>query len=79
MHVIQDVPEYRERAEKWDARETQIKILIAQGETDLTIVQFDGVDGVKELDVICQPLGQSFAPQNFMKLIPSALFQRNRP
>jgi hypothetical protein len=50
LQVIQEVPEYRRRAEKWDARETQIKTLIAQGETDLTIVQLDGVDGVKELD-----------------------------
>ncbi len=51
LQVIQDVPKYSRRAMKWDARETQIKILIAQGETDLTIVQFDGVDGVKELDL----------------------------
>jgi hypothetical protein len=50
LQVIQEVPDYRERAEEWDARETQINTLIAQGETDLTIVQFDGVDGVKELD-----------------------------
>lgn len=50
LQVIQEVPEYRRRAEKWDARETQIMTLIAQGETDLTIVQLDGVDGVKELD-----------------------------
>jgi hypothetical protein len=50
LQVIQDVPKYSKRAGKWDARETQIKILIAQGETDLTVVQFNGVDGVKELD-----------------------------
>ena len=50
LQVIQDVPKYSRRAMKWDARENQINALIAQGETDLTIVQFDGVDGVKELD-----------------------------
>ncbi len=50
LQAIQEIPEYRRRAEKWDARETQINTLIAQGETDLIIVQLDGVDGVKELD-----------------------------
>jgi hypothetical protein len=51
LQAIQDVPEYRARAEAWDTRETQIKTLIAQGDTDLLVVQLDGVKGVKELDV----------------------------
>ena len=50
LQVIQDVPEYRKRAGKWDTRETLISTLIGQGETDLMIYQLDGVDGVKELD-----------------------------
>jgi hypothetical protein len=50
LQVIQEVPDYRERAEEWDARELQITTLIAQGETDLVVFQLDGVDGVKELD-----------------------------
>jgi hypothetical protein len=50
LQVIQDIPDYRERAEEWDVREAQIKTLIAQGETDLVVFQLDGADGVKELD-----------------------------
>jgi hypothetical protein len=50
MQVIQDVPEYRKRAAKWDTRETLINTLIAQGGTDLVVYQLDGIDGVKELD-----------------------------
>lgn len=50
MQVIQEIPDYRRRAERWDKRESQINTLIAQGETDLVIPQLDGVDGVKELD-----------------------------
>ena len=49
--TLAEVPEYRARAEAWDTREIQINTLIAQGETDLLIVQLDGVDGVKELEV----------------------------
>ena len=48
---LRNAPEYQARAAAWDERETQIRTLRAQGETDLTIVQFDGIDGVKELDV----------------------------
>jgi hypothetical protein len=50
LQAIQDIPAYRRRAEKWDARESQINTLVAQGKTDLMVVQLDGVDGVKELD-----------------------------
>jgi hypothetical protein len=46
-----EVPAYRERAQLWDARNAQIHALLAQGQTDLVVAQFDGVDGVKELDV----------------------------
>lgn len=48
--TLADVPEYRARAEAWDAREDLILSLREQGQTDLTIPQFGGVDGVKELD-----------------------------
>lgn len=50
LQAIQDVPEYRKRALKWDTREALINTLIAQGETDLVVYQLDGIDGVKELD-----------------------------
>jgi hypothetical protein len=48
---LADVPVYRARAEAWDMREAQIYNLREQGQTDLTIIQFDGVEGVKEMDV----------------------------
>lgn len=48
---LADVPEYRARAEAWDMREAQIYEAREQGQTDLTVFQFDGVEGVKELDV----------------------------
>jgi hypothetical protein len=48
---LADVPVYRERAEAWDMREAQIYNLREQGQTDLIIIQFDGVEGVKEMDV----------------------------
>jgi len=49
--TLQDVQVYRERAAAWDARDALIRSLKAQGKTDLVIPQFDGVEGVKELDV----------------------------
>ncbi len=49
--TLNDVPGYRARAQAWDQRDTQIRSLRAEGQTDLTVFQFDGVDGVKELDV----------------------------
>jgi hypothetical protein len=48
---LADVPEYRTRAQEWDERETQIYAYRAQGQTDLIVYQFNGVEGVKELDV----------------------------
>jgi hypothetical protein len=49
--ALADVPAYRERAALWDEREVQIYLLIEQGQTDPIVHQFDGVEGVKELDV----------------------------
>ena len=46
-----DVPAYRERAALWDERDAQIYKLRAQGKTDIMVYQFNGVDGVKEMDV----------------------------
>jgi hypothetical protein len=48
---LADIAEYRARAEMWDAREAQIYKLRAQGQTDIMVNQFDGVEGVKEMDV----------------------------
>ena len=43
--------EYSARAQAWDQRDAEIRLMIAQGETDLTIAQFDGIYNIKELDV----------------------------
>jgi hypothetical protein len=48
---LADVPVYRARAAAWDMREAQIYNLREQGQTDLIIIQFDGLEGIKELDV----------------------------
>ncbi|MBK8618723.1 MAG: hypothetical protein IPN96_16765 [Anaerolineales bacterium] len=50
MRAWSEIPTYRARAEDWDKRDAIIRALAAQGETDLTVIQFDGVDGTKELD-----------------------------
>ena len=52
MRVIGGVGDLllRERAEYWDKRDVIIRDLKADGETDLTVIQFDGVYGTKELD-----------------------------
>jgi len=49
--ALADIPVYQIRAEAWDTREAQIYKLRAQGQTDLIVFQFDGVEGVKEMDV----------------------------
>jgi len=49
--ALADVPVYRQRAAWWDEREAQIYQSIEQGQTDLIVQQFDGVEGVKEMDV----------------------------
>ncbi len=46
-----NTPSYRERARLWDMREAMIHQSIEQGHTNLVVQQFDGVDGVKEMDV----------------------------
>ncbi len=48
---LADVPVYRQRAAWWDEREAMIYLAIEQGQTNLIVQQFDGVDGVKEMDV----------------------------
>jgi hypothetical protein len=45
-----DIPEYRTRAQEWDVREGQI-FEWRKKSLDLIVDQFNGVDGVKELDV----------------------------
>ncbi len=49
--TLNDLPEYRQRAQAWDERDAYIKELISKGVTELLVPQFDGVYGVKELDV----------------------------
>jgi hypothetical protein len=49
--ALADVQVYRQRAAWWDEREAMIHQAIEQGQTDLVVQQFDGVDGVKEMDV----------------------------
>lgn len=44
------IPEYHGRAKLWDLRDAYIHRHIAQGEIELFIPGFGGVDGVKELD-----------------------------
>lgn len=50
LRVIQDVPEYRIREQNWDRRDAHIYKLRENGQVNLTVPQFDGFDGVKELD-----------------------------
>ncbi len=50
LRVLQEVPAYSAREQAWDRRDAHIYKLRAQGQTDLIVPQFDGVDGVKELD-----------------------------
>ncbi len=44
------LPEYRARAQAWDERDAFIWKLKAEGQTNLTVYQFDGVYRTKELD-----------------------------
>ncbi|MBL8100357.1 MAG: hypothetical protein JNK81_14330 [Anaerolineales bacterium] len=51
LNVIQhQIPEYSERAYLWDLRDAYIRRHAAQGETDIAIVGFSGVYGIKEID-----------------------------
>lgn len=47
---MQKVPEYSAREQNWDRRDAHIYKLREYGQVDLTVPQFGGVDGVKELD-----------------------------
>jgi len=49
--TLAEVPVYRVRAAAWDERELLIRRLRARGEKALVIPQFDGLEGIKELDV----------------------------
>jgi len=48
--ALADIPEYRERAELWDARDAYIRRHAANGEKDIIVPGYSGVYGVKELD-----------------------------
>lgn len=50
VQILQSVPEYSARAQAWDRRDAHIYELIAHDQTNLTIPQFDGIYGIKELD-----------------------------
>ena len=50
LQALQDVPEYRTRAQEWDRRDAHIYALREHGQTDLVIPQFGGIYDVKELD-----------------------------
>jgi len=65
LQVLQNVPAYRERELLWDKRDAIIRDLKAQGETDLVIIQFDGVDGTKELDVSAKHWANGCAAQYY--------------
>ncbi len=51
LTLAANVPAYRARAEAWDDRQATIFLLREQGQTELTVPQLSGVDGVKEMDV----------------------------
>lgn len=48
--ALADIPEYRERAELWDARDAFIRRHAANDEKDIIVPGYSGVYGVKELD-----------------------------
>ena len=50
LQVMQDIPEYKTRAQEWDRRDAHIYALREHGQTDLVIPQFGGIYDVKELD-----------------------------
>lgn len=50
LQVLQDIPEYRTRAQEWDRRDAHIYDLRELGQTDLIVPQFGGIYDVKELD-----------------------------
>ncbi len=48
MKLYSEIPEYRSRALAWDARDLLIRQAVANGETDLTVIQLDTIEGVQE-------------------------------
>jgi hypothetical protein len=48
--ALVDVPEYRERAKLWDARDAFIRRHAADGEKDIIVPGYPGIYGIKELD-----------------------------
>lgn len=48
--ALADVPEYRERAKLWDARDAFIRRHAADGAEDVIVPGYPGVYGIKELD-----------------------------
>jgi len=68
------MPVYRQRAEWWDMREAQIYQSIEQGQTDLIVQQFDGVEGVKEMTSV-KITGSTVVPQNITVLNQFVLIQ----
>ncbi len=47
-----DIPEFRDRAVLWDARENYVYERIALGETELIVPSFPGIYGIKEWDEV---------------------------
>jgi hypothetical protein len=47
-NVVATFPEYRYFAQAWDARDASIRQAIAEGATDLVVVQLDSIGGVGE-------------------------------
>jgi hypothetical protein len=50
VRAYNEIPEYRARAAAWDQRHALILQMKAEGQSDLTVAQYDGVHGTKELD-----------------------------
>jgi hypothetical protein len=48
MKLYGEIPEYRSHALAWDARDALIRQAVANGETDLTVIQLDTIGGVQE-------------------------------
>jgi hypothetical protein len=48
--TLGDIPEYRERARLWDARDAYIRRHAAAGEREIIVPGFSGIYGIKEVD-----------------------------
>jgi hypothetical protein len=47
--VLNDIPEYQQRAVAWDSRDAQIRNLIKQRQKNITVTAFDSIAGLMEL------------------------------